>query len=38
MAITRWTGEALDLDLAVACLMERDRQNGGVSAETSGRE
>ncbi len=32
-AVTRWTGEALDLDLAVASLMQRREKN--VSAETS---
>jgi hypothetical protein len=32
-AVTRWTGEALDLDLAVDVLMQRRKKN--VSAETS---
>ena len=32
-AVTRWSGEALDLDLAVASLMQRREKN--VSAETS---
>ena len=31
-AVTRWTGEALDLDLAVETLMQRREKN--VSAET----
>jgi len=33
-AVTRWTGEALDLGLAVDVLMQRRKKN--VSAETSG--
>jgi hypothetical protein len=34
-AITRWTGESLDLGIAVQCLMEQ--RAGGVSAETTDR-
>ncbi|MEX2151005.1 MAG: DUF222 domain-containing protein [Steroidobacteraceae bacterium] len=34
--VTRWTGEALDLGLAVDLLMQRERRGKSVSAETSG--
>jgi hypothetical protein len=34
-AVTRWTGEALDLGLAVDGLMQRTRPEKSVSAETS---
>lgn len=34
-AVTRWTGEALDLDLAVGWLMEQAARAKSVSAETS---
>ena len=34
-AVTHWTGEALDLGLAVDCLMQRRRPEKNVSAETS---
>jgi hypothetical protein len=33
-AVTRWTGEALDLGLAVAGLVQRAARNGNVSAGT----
>jgi len=34
-AVTRWTGEALDLDVAVGCLMQYASGTKNVSAETS---
>jgi hypothetical protein len=34
-AVTRWTGEALDLDLAVGWLMQKALSTKSVSAETS---
>jgi hypothetical protein len=34
-AVTRWTGEALDLDLAVGWLMRNEERRKSVSAETS---
>jgi hypothetical protein len=34
-AVTRWTGEALDLDLAVGWLMRNEERKKSVSAETS---
>jgi hypothetical protein len=34
-AVTRWTGEALDLGLAVEALMQRARREKNVSAETA---
>ena len=33
-AVTRWTGEALDLDLAVGWLMQKEAHEKNVSAET----
>ena len=33
-AVTRWTGERLDLGLAIECLLQQRAK--GVSAETSG--
>jgi hypothetical protein len=33
-AVTRWTGEALDLDLAVGWLMRNEERKKSVSAET----
>jgi hypothetical protein len=34
-AVTRWTGETLDLDLAVGWLMQMEARRKDVSAETS---
>ena len=34
-AVTRWTGEALDLDLAIGWLMQKANYAKSVSAETS---
>ncbi len=36
-AVTRWTGEALDLDLAIGWLMHESAQEKNASAETSHR-
>jgi hypothetical protein len=33
-AVTRWTGEALDLDLAIGSLMQKSARQKNVSAET----